>query len=158
MLKRLTIGTLKLVLYLLFVAVAVYYSPKILSRALNTPYPLATITSGSMWPALKTNDLILMKGANGADVAVGEIIIYKNSQGFTIHRLIRKENPDASVGGAAKLITRGDANNVDDAPITESDVIGKLVTIRGKPFRIPHLGLIARNLGPKLQELQNIEK
>ena len=151
MLKKITINLVKLVLYLLFVAIAVYYTPKVLSKVLHTQYPLATITSGSMWPVLKTNDLIFMKGISGSQAEIGQIIIYQNSKGFTIHRLIRKQN--------GKLVTKGDANNVEDAPISEADVVGRAVYIRKHPFRIPYLGAVARNLGPHIQNLeQKVEK
>ena len=144
---------IKLVLYLAFVAAAVYYTPRILAKALNTDYPLATITSGSMWPVLKENDLILVKGMEGKQAEIGQIVIFRNAKGFTIHRLIKRiEDPDAPVGAGGKLVTRGDANDVDDAPITEADVIGRVVYLRDKPFRIPKAGGVARILGPKIQE------
>lgn len=146
MLKKILIIIAKIAAYLVFVALAVYYTPKILSKELNTQYPLATITSGSMWPALKVNDLILMKGISGNDAQIGQIIIYKNSKGFTIHRLIKKDN--------GKLITKGDANNVDDVPVKPEDVVGRIVYIGKSPFRIPYLGIIARSLGPRLQEAE----
>lgn len=142
MLKKIFIALLKITAYFAFVALAVYYTPRILSKILNTPYPLATITSGSMWPQLKVNDLIFMKGAKGREAEVGQIIIFKNQNGFTIHRLIRKEGN--------KLITKGDANNVEDSPITEDQVIGRTVNWGQKPLRIPYLGVIAKNLGPSL--------
>jgi signal peptidase I len=138
---------IKFVLYIVFLIAAVYYTPKILSRTLHTEYPLASITSGSMWPALKQNDLILVKGITGAEAEIGQIIIFKNPKGFTIHRLIRKEK--------GKLITKGDANNVEDQAIEEEDVIGRVVYIKSKPFRIPKLGFIAQTLGSKLQQAIN---
>lgn len=148
--KKIIIVIAKVIAYFAFVIAAVYYTPKILSHYLHTEYPLATITSGSMWPVLKTNDLILMKGVTGDEVEIGQIIIYKNSRGFTIHRLIRKEGE--------KLVTKGDANEVDDAAITKDQVIGRAVYIGKKPFRIPYLGSIAKNLGPKIQELEKNAK
>lgn len=146
--KKLLIGIGKIVLYLSFVAVLVYATPKLLSKVLRTPYPMATITSGSMWPALRVDDLILMQGVSGKDVKIGEIIVYQNaSQGFTIHRLIRKEE--------GQLVTRGDANEAEDQPIAEADVIGRILTIGIWPVRIPYLGIIAREFGPQLQKIQN---
>ena len=135
----------KLVVYLVFVGVLIVYLPKFLSYVLHTPYPLATITSGSMWPVLKENDLVLMQGATGSDVAVGDIIVFRNPKGFTIHRLIEKAD--------GKLITKGDANSVEDSPIGGEDVIGKVVVIRGQLARIPYVGFVARSLGPKIQEI-----
>ena len=147
MIKKISVTVLKIIAYLAFVAVAVYYTPKLLSKWLNTEYPLATITSGSMWPALKENDLILMKGIRGEEAQIGQIIIFKNQWGFTIHRLIRKENN--------VLVTKGDANSVEDAPIAPGDVIGRIVYVGKRPFRIPFLGLIAKNFGPQLSDWVN---
>jgi signal peptidase I len=146
MIKKILINAAKIIGYLAFVILAVYYTPKILSKTLGTQYPLATVTSGSMWPVLKINDLILMRGISGSEAQIGQIIIYQNAKGFTIHRLIRKEK--------GKLITRGDANNVDDAAISESQVIGRIVYLGKQPFRIPYLGIIARNIGPQIQNLE----
>lgn len=142
---------IKLVMYVAFVVLAVYVTPKVLARVLHTDYPLATITSGSMWPTLKTNDLILMRGISGKEAEVGQIVIYRNQKGFTIHRLIRKSG--------TTLVTKGDANSVEDSPIKERDVIGRAVYVGKKPFRIPALGAVAKNLGPKLQDFrQDLEK
>src|SRR3989344_1072105 len=149
-------GIVKFVLYIAFVAVLVIYTPRILSNVLDTEYPMATITSSSMWPQLKQDDLILVKGVSGADVEVGQIIIFRNSKGFTIHRLVRREDdPDAPDRAGGKLITKGDANSVEDQPILEEDVIGRVVYIQDNPFRIPKAGLIARNLGPKINQNNN---
>jgi len=41
------------------------------------------------------------------------------------------------------LVTKGDANNTIDGAIEYSEVIGKNVTFRGKPLRIPKLGIIS---------------
>ena len=142
---------IKLVLYLAFVAAAVYYTPRILAKVLNTEYPLATITSGSMWPVLKENDLILVKGMEGSEAEIGQIIIFRNQKGFTIHRLIRRESSADGVA-SVRLVTMGDANDVEDSPITEGDVIGRVVYLRDKPFRIPKAGGFARILGPKIQD------
>jgi signal peptidase I len=145
--KNILIGTLKFILYVAFVIAAIYFTPKLLSKWLHTPYPLATITSGSMWPVLKENDLILMQGVSGKDVQVGQIIIFKNAGGFTIHRLIRKEDN-------GMLVTKGDANDVEDKPISENDIIGRIVYFAGRPFRIPYLGFISRSIGPKITEFE----
>ncbi len=146
MFKKIFIKVVKVVLYIAFVVAAVYYTPKILAKALHTQYPLATITSGSMWPVLKVNDLILVKGITGKEAQIGQIIIYQNPKGFTIHRLVRRQN--------GMLITKGDANNVEDTPVKDVDVIGRTVNIGKSPFRIPFLGMIARGLGPKLHPVK----
>lgn len=142
---RLLYKLIKLALYLAFVGAAIYYTPRILSKTLDTPYPLATITSGSMWPTLKENDLILMRGVNGNDVNIGEIIVFENQRGFTIHRLIRREHDGT-------LVTKGDANNVEDQPIHPEEVVGRVTHVGDKIVKVPQIGIIARHFGPKIQE------
>jgi len=86
-----------------------------------------------MWPALKKGDLVLIKGIeNKNEISLGDIIVYKNPEGFTIHRVI-EFNEDT-------LITKGDANNADDAPVSYEEIIGKALTMNNNPVRIPFLG------------------
>lgn len=97
---------------------------------------MASITSGSMWPALKKGDFILIKGVqNQNEIKVGDIVVYKNPKGFTIHRVVEIKDD--------MVTTKGDANNVNDAPINFSDIIGKPIYLGSKPLRIPFLGMIS---------------
>jgi len=123
------------ILYIAILVGLVYGIPKGLAYFLETDYPMASITSGSMWPALKQGDLILIKGVSSKEeIQIGDIIVYRNPKGFTIHRVIKlNENT---------LITKGDANNVEDAPVKYEEVVGKTVTLNNKPFRIPFIGKI----------------
>ena len=129
---------IEIFLYIAFVAVLVMVTPKALVYALGTEYPIASITSGSMWPELKKGDLVFIEYADKNSLAVGDIIVYKNLStsseqvGFTIHRIIEL-NDDT-------LKTRGDANNISDLPIKYDKVVGRTVNWKEKPFRIPQLG------------------
>ena len=123
-------------IYLAILAALVWGTPKGLAFVLKTKYPMASITSGSMWPALKTGDMVFIKGIENKDeIKVGDIIVYKNPLGFTIHRVIEiNENI---------IITKGDANNVSDAPVKFEEIIGKTLDFNNKPIRIPYLGQIS---------------
>lgn len=132
---------LKIVLYIGFLIALSVYAPKIMAKVLDTPYPLAAVTSGSMWPKLQTGDLILMRGFKGESAKVGDIVIYTNPRGYTIHRVVRIEE--------GKLVTKGDANNVADPPIDPTSIVGRPVYIGEKPVRIPKLGLLAELLKNK---------
>ena len=121
------------VVYLVILGGLIFGTPQALSYVLKTGHPMAAITSGSMWPALKKGDMVFIKGVQSKnEIAVGDIVVYQNSQGFTIHRVARLQEK--------QVITQGDANNVEDSPVRYEDVVGKTVEFRGKPFRIPMLG------------------
>ena len=49
-------------IYIIIMAVLAVGTPKALCYVLKTEYPVASITSGSMWPALKKGDIVLMEG------------------------------------------------------------------------------------------------
>jgi len=124
------------IIYLAILAGLIYGVPRGLVYILKTPYPMASITSGSMWPELKRGDLVFIKGINSKDeVQLGDIIVYKNQVGFTIHRIV-KINGDT-------VITKGDANNVFDSPVKYGEIIGKALIFNQKPFRIPMLGNVS---------------
>ena len=123
-------------LYIAFLIGLVYGVPRGLSYLLETDYPMASITSGSMWPALKRGDLIFIQGVNvKEEIKEGDIIVYKNPKGFTIHRVIQLNKNT--------LVTKGDANNVADNPIKYEDIIGKTLEFNGKPLRVPLLGTVS---------------
>jgi signal peptidase len=130
------------ILYLALLVGLVWGVPKGLVYALKTDYPMASITSGSMWPELKKGDLVLIKGIDSKEeIKIGDIVVYQNPKGFTIHRVIKLDEDT--------LITKGDANNVNDAPVGYEEIIGKALTFNEKTVRIPFLGslglLINRN-------------
>jgi signal peptidase len=124
------------IIYIGILVGLIYGIPKGLAYVLKTDYPMASITSGSMWPTLKEGDLVFIKGINSKEeIKEGDIVVYQNPKGFTIHRVIQlNENT---------LITKGDANNVNDSPVEYKDVIGKIVNLGSKPLRIPMLGRVS---------------
>ena len=63
-----------------------------------------------MYPTIKVGDVVIVELTN--QVEQDEIIVYKEEKSIITHRLIGK-NDD-------KLITRGDANNSEDKPISEN--------------------------------------
>jgi signal peptidase len=130
---------LEIVLYFVIVIGLALGTPEILVYALGTEYPIASITSSSMWPVLKKGDIVLIKNANKEDLEVGDIIVYKNYEqirgedvGFTIHRIVElQEN---------RLKTKGDANNATDNPIEYNQIVGRTLNWGDKPVRIPQIG------------------
>jgi len=142
---RLSRAALGLALYAAFVSGAIYYTPDIMSQALGTEHPMASVTSGSMWPALKAGDLVILKGVDSAEeLNVGDIIAFEHEGGFAIHRVIQVDGES--------ITTQGDANRKPDEPITFDDVIGRIPKIAGWLVKIPYLGNVARVVGSNTDE------
>ena|SRR3989344_6913769 len=128
---------LNLFVYLAIVAGLIFGLPRLLSWGLNTPYPMAAITSGSMWPALNEGDLVFIQGERPlAELKTGDIIVWRGSdgRGFTIHRIVKLNG--------SQITTKGDANFNDDSPIEYDQVVGRALTFRDNPVHIPYLGSI----------------
>jgi signal peptidase I len=134
--KKILKATMNVTIYAAIVIGAVYGLPKFLAWYLDTPYPMAAITSGSMWPELKEGDLIFIEGVAREELAVEDVVVYRNHGGgtFTIHRIVELREDE--------LVTKGDANFNRDNPIAYEDVVGRAVTVKGRYARLPHLGAI----------------
>ena len=75
------------------------------------------VGSGSMEPYLKINSLILIKKSN--DYKINDVITYQNDDEYVTHRIISINDEE--------VITKGDANNKEDNPITKDKIVGKLI-------------------------------
>lgn len=134
--KKIAKSLVEWAVYIMIFLVIVWGTPKALTQALNTEYPIASITSSSMWPSLKQGDIVFIRGVSAKEeLNLGEVVVYENEKGFTIHR-VAKLNEDT-------LVTRGDANNKDDEPVSYDKVVGKAVEMGDKPLRIPWLGKLS---------------
>ena len=134
--KRITIrGVLGHVLDVLLVVVAiliiigVYYvvQIKVLGNdyANLFDYTFFEVATGSMSNTIEIGDVVIVKITK--EVNKNDIIVYKDGNNFITHRLIEKDGE--------KLIAKGDANNSEDKPITEEQILGKVIYI------VPKLGI-----------------
>jgi signal peptidase len=90
------------------------------------------IDGGSMTPALRRGDVILLREAGADSIALGSVITFSDPADpdrLVTHRVVGIE-PDG------RLVTRGDANNVSDSTLVALD------HVRGRAvLRIPAVGL-----------------
>ena len=88
------------------------------------------VQTGSMSKAIEAGDMIVVKKEN--DIEINDIITFKQGNDFVTHRVVEIYNDT--------LVTRGDANNTKDDPITKSQVVGKVVKV------LPGFGIIRKIL------------
>ena len=87
-------------------------------------YSALVVLSGSMEPTIMTGEVIVIH--EQPDYNVGDILTYRDSGVLVTHRIVEKSGNT--------FVTRGDANNTNDAPIMKSQAVGKTI------FHIPYLG------------------
>lgn len=79
-------------------------------------YTAFRVATGSMESEINIGDVIVVKLTD--KVNIGEVIVFEQDSSLIVHRLI-KQNGD-------KYITKGDANNLEDEPITKERIKGKV--------------------------------
>ena len=118
-----------IILVTIIILIGIYYIVQI--KVLNYSYAnlfgytFFEVATGSMSSTIEIGDVVIVKITK--DVSENDIIVYKENDNFITHRLIKKENNT--------LIAKGDANNSEDKPITEEQILGQVIKI------IPKIGI-----------------
>ena len=109
--------------------------------------PFYVVSSGSMEPVLKVNDVLIVRDAGSwQDLAIGDIIVFNRPEGgdrVIVHRIVEF---GVDVNGERAVRTQGDANPASipgtDYPIRQDDYIGKVIYV------IPGIGVITKVISP----------
>jgi signal peptidase I len=123
---------------------------EVLGDTLNRGHSIRFHAPGnSMYPTICDGDLIVVEPIRPAVVNVGDIILYRNKSGITVHRVTHilkrsKENlrsalqgpQDRSISETLEFLLRGDAAITDDDPVRPGQILGKVVSIERNGRRI----------------------
>lgn len=122
-----------LVIVSILIIIGIYYLVQI--KVLNNSYAnifgytFFEVATGSMSNTIEIGDVVIVKITK--EVKENEIIVYSEDNNFITHRLIK-------IDENGKFITKGDANNSEDKPIEETQILGKVIYI------IPKIGILKR--------------
>lgn len=89
-------------------------------------YGAAVVLSGSMEPELSAGDLVIV--GDGGPIEAGDVVVYQDGGVLVVHRVVEIDGD--------LMVTKGDANNVADAPVAVSAVKGEMLA------SIPFLGTV----------------
>ncbi len=126
---------------------------------------LAVVRGHSMEPLLHTGDIVLLEKKDPADIAVGDIVVYRWGSTYVIHRVAyvyryagrwcyvvwgdnRLTNPipdpgDPLICGSVAFRDPVSGALVEASGIPYSWVIGVVVSFHGMTLKIPYLGGLA---------------
>ena len=114
------------IIAILFCAYCVFSIKVLNNKYVNLfGYSIFEVVTGSMHGTIEIDDAVLVKIDNEYDV--GDIVTYQNGDDFITHRVVSIQ--------LDTIITKGDANNVNDNPINKNLVLGKVVKV------LPKLGV-----------------
>ncbi|MCF0148276.1 MAG: signal peptidase I [Clostridium sp.] len=127
---------------LIIFSIFIIYAKKNNKQISILGYRAFTVLTGSMVPTINPGDIIIVKEDTIDKIQTGDIISFRveNSDNVVTHRVTDVVNDES-----LKLITKGDANNVEDRTrITSDTLIGKL------SLTIPKVGKIVNFINEKL--------
>jgi hypothetical protein len=94
----------------------------------------------SMSPAIRDGEAVTVAPVRASQVRRGDIILYRAERGLIAHRVWRlKVGTDAPV-----FITRGDAATSCDAPVSASQVLGRVMCVERNGRTLGLMGLRVR--------------
>lgn len=113
-------GIVRTIFYILLIIYLVFAIVERVSQNGIKGYRIYTIRTGSMDPAYKVYDVILVKETNPDDLRVGDVITYANTNYTVTHRIVFINDQNG------EITTKGDANQINDNPITKDRILGKV--------------------------------
>ena len=94
-------------------------------------YSTFEVLTGSMDPEIQIGDWIIVKYA-GNNIEPKDVITYQKNGDFITHRVIEEYN--------GTYITKGDANNTKDDPVSREQIVGKVVKV------LPNFGILRKTI------------
>ena len=88
------------------------------------------VQTGSMEPEISAGDWIIVKYDN--NIELNDIVTFQQKDDFITHRVIESYN--------GTFVTKGDANNAKDKPISKEQIIGKVTKI------LPNFGIFRKTI------------
>jgi len=119
----------------------------VLAVLLAAALPLAlggtsmVVRSGSMTPAIRTGDVVVVKSIAPTEAAIGDIVTFKDPAGSG-RLLVHRVRAISRSGGEVAVVTKGDANSTQERWKVAAD--GTIGTVA---YRVPALGFAVGWIG-----------
>ena len=84
---------------------------------------------GSMMPWIRSGDLVFIKRSDFANASAGDMILFERKGRFFVHRMIGHAKSLPAGKSAPLLITKGDALDEEDAPVSPVEFLGRATRI-----------------------------
>ncbi len=111
---------LKKVFDLIFILIIIILCAYFVLRYTNQ-LMIYRVKTGSMENNIHVDDYILIVKQD--DYEIGDVVTFEKGAGFITHRIIKKDGDS--------IITKGDANNVEDDIIDKNSIVGKVIISGG---------------------------
>jgi signal peptidase I len=83
-------------------------------------------SGASMQPSICDGDLITIAPATATSATAGTVILYRRLGRLLAHRVV---SAGFDTSGRRRVLVRGDASTVCDAPVSPAQIVGELVDV-----------------------------
>ena len=87
------------------------------------------VLGGSMTPWIRSGDLVFIKRFDFERVSTGDVILFERADRFFVHRVIGRVPNVITRKGVSQLVTKGDALDGVDAPVSAAEFLGRATRI-----------------------------
>ena len=98
---------------------------ELIERDVELPLPTAGLSMGT---TIRDGDSVLVRNVSPDKIHPGDIVIWRDDNGFTAHRVLYKR----AHGERFQFLTKGDGHLAADPPIWGDQIIGQVTEIRGR--------------------------
>jgi signal peptidase I len=81
------------------------------------------VFGASMFPWIRSGDLVFARRFGYEQASPGDVILFERNDRLFVHRVLRRAADGSS------LITKGDALDREDAPVSNSEFLGRVIRI-----------------------------
>jgi signal peptidase I len=87
------------------------------------------VLGGSMTPWIRSGDLVFIKRYDMERLSAGDVILFERDGRFFVHRLLDRARSIRPGEKVARLITKGDALDGLDVPVSSDEFLGRATRI-----------------------------
>jgi signal peptidase I len=87
------------------------------------------VLGGSMTPWIRSGDLVFIKRYDFERVSAGDVILFEREGRFFVHRMIGREQTVQAREKVVRLITKGDALDGQDTPVSREEFLGRAIRV-----------------------------
>jgi signal peptidase I len=112
-----------------FVAVKEKESNPIAARLRANGSVCFRVLGASMFPWIRSGDLVFVRSFAYEQALRGDVVLFERAGRLFVHRVIRAAAAAAGGGESGALITKGDALDAEDEPVTPAEFLGRVIRV-----------------------------
>jgi signal peptidase I len=87
------------------------------------------VLGNSMFPWIRSGDFVFVRRSDFETASVGHVILYERGNRLFVHRVLRRIKAPGNAPGSSVLVTKGDALDRADAPVSKAEFLGRITRI-----------------------------